>query len=1665
MTSYYKKIEGNLKSGEVARVEDILNIQDSIEQMISNSISDLFGNSFILNSGKDDLKLQPTSSSIDQFNLPYDTSDNWISFYGQYLRQKIIIEKSEIASISVWMKNTSSIEKVNVFAEIRDSSNNILDEATSELPYTDNTEGTEITFNFKKCKHINAGTYYFVIRSLDMNGVEFDLNTSSNIDYIDSDMFLVKYDVTGKYNQGLYISDNGLDYIESKEIGIYDQNGDLYFKHTFSRGNTYLVNPGIAIINGQQVIPVDTHVTIKGPSPIGDRVDLVYLGIDGSINVISGPITQGTKKEYPTLQSTGLKLAYITLYKTTNENWTCPECGTLNNIISPQCINCKAEPDYNSTKIPLIEQDDDNSMTRTRDVLERIRRLEKKLDYDIERNSPNRIKYNLTIPAFMEPSDESYEISYVINEKGETVATSELNNTESHQYWTIKQHKENERWVINSTTTTEKPSGVFASLKYAPSSSLTKTKSFLEVYPNWKNSNKTIDLTTKKSPSPTVVGAQGKKTQITAGNVITTKNSNAIYTATLVDLTTNSPISSQDITFTVTKPTGKSEKDIQKEVDAAIKKAQSKLKSNATANEKKAAAQKAEKTVRNKYKSQIQTFNIKTNNNGEAQFKINYDIIGAYKVKIEYKSANTTRFLNCTFSKKEYGHIFIDTAAQLNKHKNDKIGSTKTNTTLDYEAYDAFYEGELGLYSEETKDKFITAVEFDETTTEGYRYVGDANFSKNGISIDTRNGIASLSTTSIDDEDMIISLNASEYEQSNQSYKVSNQGNSSFPALNFKLKRNTIIQSINIKDISFKNISKYSLILFKNSDQFNISDLSKMTYTKMISKGKDDPIFPTISEVEYNLTNQNTIKDTNKQIITPQPFIINKMLEAGNYTILIHAEPINDKGEIYLKQYKTNNAVETYGAATTCIGNKGDSVALQSNKTSEYSWNIEIYGSYQDYVQQGTLISDIVSVDFNIQKVKMLKKVEIPDGSNITFWVSNNGGRDYTQINDEPITFSGTGKNFQWKAVFTSNGKVSPMIKYNDNGGEYAIAFILQDSGINYLEDVELANKTCFTTQPINATEIINKILPISIAPTKGLSAWEYVRIWTSDDDKSSKIDIHISDDLRSTPSKTIYGTILTDLTLDDFSQTSVDYSNYNADVEYDEYNYRFKLETDNFINESKTICNGLDADLGNINSKIGSDAINTDDFVYNTINIGENRICKAMTYHPQVYREEGTYINKTSYLCSGDEIGGKNYNPKAILIGKTFPNGINIGNNYQLLTIDLFPQFNTLKDSDTEREIPSDLFEIVISLNVNGMIDEEDAYAGKAYPITQKLINNQHNYIEINNFIGVDYNGEDIRAIGIRIRDQTESNNGIYNTMHYNPQSESGDSIGICGIYATSQNITELISKTNTDRLTWHPIDGAISNDSNSAAIIKENINDSVLGNDKLGDTVFVDEDWNITGEASIDFKNCVNKTKDEIYKGNDYIEYNRFIFDDKDELGEIFQNTLKKPINLDSYNMYHIAFSLNTAINKGEILINFYDENEDGEQEKVPFETLTIPHVNMINNDNAGPKESINKNEINSTIDSEIYQHAIFYKRAPEGKTLRHITLERKDPRSKKDGSQTNNDVIHGRVINIHTIEAYTSNYIPAMGDTIQMRWYPDLTQINQPTLRKYGAIFTLQ
>ena len=68
MSSYYNKVNGNLRPNLTAMVADINYMQANIQEAIQKSITDVLGPNFVLGEEEEALKVVATTDVVDQAN-------------------------------------------------------------------------------------------------------------------------------------------------------------------------------------------------------------------------------------------------------------------------------------------------------------------------------------------------------------------------------------------------------------------------------------------------------------------------------------------------------------------------------------------------------------------------------------------------------------------------------------------------------------------------------------------------------------------------------------------------------------------------------------------------------------------------------------------------------------------------------------------------------------------------------------------------------------------------------------------------------------------------------------------------------------------------------------------------------------------------------------------------------------------------------------------------------------------------------------------------------------------------------------------------------------------------------------------------------------------------------------------------------------------------------------------------------------------------------------------------------------------------------------------------------------------------------------------------------------------------------------------------------------
>lgn len=432
MPNWFQRVEAeqsHLRAGLLAYVEDIHSIQDRIEDAMSSNTRDLHGRSHILGSREETFMMTPAEKIkgqyIDQYNENNCSQEDfrWIPIWEMYIRQKISINKTEIKNVFLKLRNLTNIS-VDVTFEITDVSEDMipLGIQTVRLPKNTTEEEFQVSFDLD---YIPVGDYYLVIKAINLNTSDLapEFGEDELIDW-DTHPLAVLYDYRGNYNKSLKVSFTGKQYEPFNVVSNqkeYFPEADLWFRTEYGGGYTYDVEPGEAQIDGDKVFSLQSHVLIDKGSDEGNRTDLVVLTKDGLYEVISSETWLIDADEVkPQIDVGGLEIAYVTVYQ-------------------------------NDNKPIKIDQNDTKMITRKRSHHERLRRLEKQMEFSLDRNAPGRIKYNISGKDLQDTSNEA-NIILTTNAKGEPVFTTTAINEYTQLYhWAFKDFVPPAKITITST--------------------------------------------------------------------------------------------------------------------------------------------------------------------------------------------------------------------------------------------------------------------------------------------------------------------------------------------------------------------------------------------------------------------------------------------------------------------------------------------------------------------------------------------------------------------------------------------------------------------------------------------------------------------------------------------------------------------------------------------------------------------------------------------------------------------------------------------------------------------------------------------------------------------------------------------------------------------------------------------------------------------------------------------------------------------------------------------------------------------------------------------------------------------------------------------------------------------------------------------------------------
>ena len=346
MVNYYNLVEGNLHTGDIAKSSDINHIQSNIQDMARALLLDLHdGESYILGSGdehRNDFVLTGASKDsgryIDSKNVFTVSDDKCLNFNRNDIKQPLLKTKTSLYSVVTKVKNTSNRD-IPVDFELQDENGTVLRKNNITIPKNCRDKKIEIVFDldfyptahnlsFKDIKdrdgkdiagktkegsfdegyefdhttddlpeHFTAGIskLYFVIKRTNLNAIDLADNGDEDIIF-DPDESLGVY-----YQEGSDFPDKNIfTEVNSGVSNNYTEASpqcNIYYEDIYANSITYLCKGGQAIIDGEKVLCLDTHISIDTGSSYGNALSQIYMDNFGHLRAATKQISFAEKPD------------------------------------------------------------------------------------------------------------------------------------------------------------------------------------------------------------------------------------------------------------------------------------------------------------------------------------------------------------------------------------------------------------------------------------------------------------------------------------------------------------------------------------------------------------------------------------------------------------------------------------------------------------------------------------------------------------------------------------------------------------------------------------------------------------------------------------------------------------------------------------------------------------------------------------------------------------------------------------------------------------------------------------------------------------------------------------------------------------------------------------------------------------------------------------------------------------------------------------------------------------------------------------------------------------------------------------------------------------------------------------------------------------------------
>lgn len=423
-----------------------------------------------------------------------------------------------------------------------------------------------------------------------------------------------------------------------------------------------------------------------------------------------------------------------------------------------------------------------------------------------------------------------------------------------------------------------------------------------------------------------------------------------------------------------------------------------------------------------------------------------------------------------------------------------------------------------------------------------------------------------------------------------------NVRSSEYPAMTLYLPQRITLKELIVPIVKFKNVETVQFHIWERqgpNNKHNTVWLEKLVY----------------SSKKFSLKNAKT-KDGFQILDKPFKIEIKNGLKMRKhqYIILVQIVPKSGNGSVFVETYKPKDSSDfliRYHGSADCAHFRLKTryreiwytSATKQTDSKNNSKTAKITAYVDEFYKEGRIESGEVVWENSepIASITPSMNATIPDGCSIE--LQANAGSGWKTLENEKATkITGGTSSFKWRALLKGTEKATPEITY-DEDKNYAINFSITKQkpqvgagvGTNVDED-----KNVLTTQTFYPGDILQKYIgDTNLNTCDKFSNYEWIRIYGENSgDATALIDIAASDtryqlnnsnnaltevttNLACAPisdnTKTqfdIFTMYYADLTFDDFVQESVDYSNYDNNIEYDEHNLRFKIDTDRAYND-----------------------------------------------------------------------------------------------------------------------------------------------------------------------------------------------------------------------------------------------------------------------------------------------------------------------------------------------------------------------------------------------------------------------------------------------------------------------------------------------------------------